>query len=1353
MCDTSPQRLVLQECSAWKTNQGKRTILSNGTQQEKDRTGLSYRDTNEGESLVIEDDNEDFKYGTHGESMFDDENVFPSVEQNNDNVVHFEVGTPGVISQGTIKVLIVQLTSPTIIDYEFVCDFFVSYRMFLDSITLMKLLMVRLIWSLQYLNSLNEENIEIGRLVLLRTFVVLRHWILNYFFDDFSSNMHLCDLFSYYMNRIILGSSLVRRNSMFFEKKVFRDLKCHWLSLLGEYWDLRWSPGMLTEDVLLFKIPLVSQLKKLDKREKTSSVHTKASYRRSALLSMYEQKPQQMNFNVDTKHPISEELQQSITNLLLQHQSKRNSINIKLNSVRRLRKPTSAKSHRALNNMTPQNHLHLQDSSLGLKKISNGKAGYSFHNREDYQEVSNTPEEKEGFSVNGSVKLPSSKVDQILPCTPVKKMECVIRNPNKPSSKMMHNLEREGDQDDLIEPSGRRKSIRKFVGGWKKPFVGGAHGETWDNLSVSKGTSEVPHTVDPEEKSIIGRSDILCSRVIDELEFLIRYGIGNDRTSCRFSQKDATVSNSNLQVSGDETLPISQSSFFNQIEESPLRKQFYKHEDTIDSQLPTTKSVRDCDMSGPVNDSIFSGIKGTGSSASWENPKGVTGGRYVADGYDQKSGASVENCITGASGKESFQGPRSINWSDENALDLENTELKSNKGNDSSDWLAVENDKSLGRSQNLQGRRSMRMSTSSSLCTRNMAQYDADIADLGIAVSPQPLNRLTLESDMDTSGLVVLRNNSNRRDENASLSSYITYDSSNSKLNSSLANIHDQNENRLKKKGGFKNLKEVVGAPPECSFDIDIMSRRVSRSSRKSAMSSNSKSARLSTICALAELPADYFEDRDLLREKYFSSRSFRLLQTARDTIHYDDGYSSSTKEPKEGRLNSLCSSRKSISIPGMNNDILKQLSDIPDESLQMIDPIHFALGKLEGKKLEKLRMQQESDIERSGIENLGNDSEIIPDKTLDIMEAINNAETLDVEDDMHVGNDVTPESPLTPLRRKQSKEGPTEFQASSTPSQKSQNNDYCKNLHYTFSKSLLEDYNAPPELSIESIIENNTHVSFILNYDSRALANALTLIEKDILQVIDWKDLIELRWNKELTPANSWLEIITDETYIGKNRGIDIVIARFNLMVNWIISEILATKGQQERISIISRLIHTAHNCLELQNFASLMQLILALTSEKILKLRETWKNLAPGDILILKNLEEITFPTKNFMNMRKMASQINITKGFIPFLGLYLSNLIFNDERPAIINPAGHGNSNANDSDGFLWETKLNTMINFSKFRTSVHIVKLLAQGIEWSANYSLKVDKELLSRCLYIKSLDEEEMNYCVDHIEEP
>lgn len=277
--------------------------------------------------------------------------------------------------------------------------------------------------------------------------------------------------------------------------------------------------------------------------------------------------------------------------------------------------------------------------------------------------------------------------------------------------------------------------------------------------------------------------------------------------------------------------------------------------------------------------------------------------------------------------------------------------------------------------------------------------------------------------------------------------------------------------------------------------------------------------------------------------------------------------------------------------------------------------------------------------------------------------------------------------------------------------------------------------------------MSTNSHVSFILSYDSKSIAEHFTTIEQDILQEIDWKELIELKWNKDLQPVNSWLEIIVNDNYYNQNKGVNLVISRFNLMVNWIISEILLTKAQSERIHIISRFIHIAQNCFVLQNFSSLMQIILALTSEKVSKLKETWKNLPPGDILMLKNLEELASPLKNFLNIRLCINQMTPSKGCIPFVGLYLSDLIFNAERPAFITPPTQDTSNLAERNCFGENEKF---INFSRFRTSVHIVKSLSQCIEWSNYYKLPIKKDLLSRCLYVKSLDESEMNYCLNEI---
>ncbi|CAM9010715.1 unnamed protein product [Wickerhamomyces anomalus] len=259
------------------------------------------------------------------------------------------------------------------------------------------------------------------------------------------------------------------------------------------------------------------------------------------------------------------------------------------------------------------------------------------------------------------------------------------------------------------------------------------------------------------------------------------------------------------------------------------------------------------------------------------------------------------------------------------------------------------------------------------------------------------------------------------------------------------------------------------------------------------------------------------------------------------------------------------------------------------------------------------------------------------------------------------------------------------------------------------------------------SIGNNANHISFILNFDSKTLAQQFTLVEKDCLLEIDWKELIELKWNfNNIVSINSWLELLIQNETI---KGIDLCISRFNLTVNWIISEILLTKDITLRKLTIQRFIHIAQNCMMLQNYSTLMEILLALGSDKILKLKNTWRIIEPGDILIYKNLEKISSPFKNFANLRNELNNLKPSKGCVPFLGLHLSDLIFNKEK----------NSTKND------------LINFNKFRTDSKIVKSLIQCIQWSTLYRLDSVDEVLSKCLYIKALDEEEMNECLKDIE--
>lgn len=278
----------------------------------------------------------------------------------------------------------------------------------------------------------------------------------------------------------------------------------------------------------------------------------------------------------------------------------------------------------------------------------------------------------------------------------------------------------------------------------------------------------------------------------------------------------------------------------------------------------------------------------------------------------------------------------------------------------------------------------------------------------------------------------------------------------------------------------------------------------------------------------------------------------------------------------------------------------------------------------------------------------------------------------------------------------------------------------------HSFGRASLDS--RPPEdpLSVHMTLPTGNHTPFILNYSSQELCDQLTLVERDALAEVDWKDLIELKWNQKLVPIQSWLGLLVERNI----RGVEIVISRFNLMVNWVKSEILLTQALKERVQTLCRFIHIAQRSREIQNFATMMQIVLALSSAAISNLSETWAEVPPEEMALFREMEEIISPLRNFSRLRSELNSIDPLRGCIPFVGVYLTDLIFNSERPSYIGPPGTS-------------TKL---VNFEKIRTSASIVKSLVQCIQWSSNYKIEPDRDLLAKCLYIQSLTTEEMDVC-------
>ncbi|OQE19820.1 hypothetical protein PENSTE_c014G04542 [Penicillium steckii] len=247
-------------------------------------------------------------------------------------------------------------------------------------------------------------------------------------------------------------------------------------------------------------------------------------------------------------------------------------------------------------------------------------------------------------------------------------------------------------------------------------------------------------------------------------------------------------------------------------------------------------------------------------------------------------------------------------------------------------------------------------------------------------------------------------------------------------------------------------------------------------------------------------------------------------------------------------------------------------------------------------------------------------------------------------------------------------------------------------------------------------------HVPFVLACESQVLAQQLTLVEMAALSEIDWRDLVEMRWSSGSPNILSWVQFLTAE----ERKGIDLVVGRFNLMVKWVVSEIILTIDINERARTIVKYIHTAAHARRICNYATMLQIAIALSSSDCSRLKGTWDLVPQEDKRLFKDMECLIQPVRNFHDLRVEMETANLQEGCIPFIGLYVHDLTYNAQKPAQITGSTGG-----------------LLVNFERYRTSARIVKSLLRLIDASTKYRFQPVPGIIERCLWIASLSENDI----------
>ncbi|OAD78823.1 hypothetical protein PHYBLDRAFT_90313, partial [Phycomyces blakesleeanus NRRL 1555(-)] len=248
----------------------------------------------------------------------------------------------------------------------------------------------------------------------------------------------------------------------------------------------------------------------------------------------------------------------------------------------------------------------------------------------------------------------------------------------------------------------------------------------------------------------------------------------------------------------------------------------------------------------------------------------------------------------------------------------------------------------------------------------------------------------------------------------------------------------------------------------------------------------------------------------------------------------------------------------------------------------------------------------------------------------------------------------------------------------------------------------------------------------FILSHRSGKMAQQFCYIERDVLGNVNWEEMRSVYSNGgNYTRRTRRIQLARQHAH----GGVEHLIERFNRVCQWVACEIVRTQQLEERVKVIEKFIRLAQKCKMYTNFATLVQILLGLQSPSVSRLQKTWSRVGVAEMRQLDQLSAFTSPMRNWKHIRDSMTTTKIKMPFggcIPFLGIYLSDLVFNSEQPAYL-----------DISPVLKQS----LVNFRKHRITATVVKRVLTFQSLARRYSFEIDDDIYYMCSQLEVLKPE------------
>lgn len=171
-----------------------------------------------------------------------------------------------------------------------------------------------------------------------------------------------------------------------------------------------------------------------------------------------------------------------------------------------------------------------------------------------------------------------------------------------------------------------------------------------------------------------------------------------------------------------------------------------------------------------------------------------------------------------------------------------------------------------------------------------------------------------------------------------------------------------------------------------------------------------------------------------------------------------------------------------------------------------------------------------------------------------------------------------------------------------------------------------------------------------ILAVDPVAFATQLSIVEHEIYCEITIFDCLQKIWKNKYSKSYD------------SSPGLTRFISFANNLTNFISYSVVKEEDINKRAKLLSHFIFIAEYCKKFNNFSSMTAIISALYSSPIYRLEKTWQVVASQTKDLLRSLNTLMDPKKNFINYRNELKSLKSVP-CVPFFGVYLSDLTFTD------------------------------------------------------------------------------------------